>query len=76
MAIGLVVEDLDAVLAYCKDAGCEIVSDPEDTPWGDRVFSCLDPFGFEWEISVPLGDAANEDAFDATRERWFGTSEG
>ena len=71
VAIGLVVDDLDAVLGYCTDAGCEIVSEPEDTPWGDRVFSCLDPFGYEWEISFPLEDVGNEDAFDATSERWF-----
>ena len=71
VAIGLVVDDLDAVLGYCTDAGCEIVSEPEDTPWGDRVFSCLDPFGYEWGISVPLEDVASENAFDETSGRWF-----
>jgi uncharacterized glyoxalase superfamily protein PhnB len=71
VAIGLVVDDLDATLAYCTGAGCEILSEPEDTPWGDRVFSCLDPFGYEWEISVPLEEMSNENVFDATSERWF-----
>jgi uncharacterized glyoxalase superfamily protein PhnB len=71
VAIGLVVDDLDAALGYCTDAACEIVSEPEETPWGDRVFSCLDPFGYEWEISVPLEDAQNENVFEVTSERWF-----
>ena len=65
------VDDLDVALGYFTDAGCEIVSDPEDTPWGDRVFSCLDPFGYEWEISFPLEDVASENAFDETSGRWF-----
>jgi uncharacterized glyoxalase superfamily protein PhnB len=76
LAIGLVVDDLEIALNYCVDAGCEIVSEPEDTPWGDRVFSCVDPFGYEWEVSVPLEDVANENAFDATSERWFERPEG
>jgi len=54
VVIGLEVEDLDATYAYCTGSGCEITCEPMDEAWGVRLFSCLDPFGYEWEMTVPL----------------------
>lgn len=71
VALGLVVDDLDAVLRYCQASGCTITSEPMDAPWGDRVFEFVDPSGYLWEISQPWADAP-EYGFAATRETWFG----
>jgi uncharacterized glyoxalase superfamily protein PhnB len=72
VVIGLPVGDLDATYAYCVSAGCEITCEPMDEAWGERVFSCLDPFGFEWEFSVPIPGARPADGTAAVSEQWFG----
>jgi uncharacterized glyoxalase superfamily protein PhnB len=70
VAIGLGVDDLDATYEYCRSHGCEIRSEPTDEPWGDRVFECLDPFGYLLEISQPLADVPVDEALAATAEHW------
>jgi uncharacterized glyoxalase superfamily protein PhnB len=73
VVIGLGVDDLDAAYAYCADAGCEITCEPMDEAWGDRVFTCLDPFGYEWELTHPLAEMGSADATAAVRASWFGS---
>jgi uncharacterized glyoxalase superfamily protein PhnB len=70
VAIGIGVDDLDAAYEYCRSNGCEIRSEPTDEPWGDRVFECLDPFGYLLEISQPISDVPIDDALAATDEQW------
>ena len=74
VAIGLLVDDLDAALAYCTAAGCEVTSEPMDMPWGDRVFECIDPFGYMWEMYRPIDGEPPADGLAATGEAWFGSS--
>ncbi|HWM18175.1 MAG TPA: VOC family protein [Ilumatobacteraceae bacterium] len=74
VAIGLQVDDLDAMLDYCTAAGCEITSEPMDMPWGDRVFECIDPFGYVWEMYRPIDGEPPADGLAATSEAWFGSS--
>jgi catechol 2,3-dioxygenase-like lactoylglutathione lyase family enzyme len=75
VAIGLGVEDLEATLAYCQAAGCEITCEPVDEAWGDRVFECIDPFGYLWEFSHPIaGTAPPGDGLAAVRASWFGNA--
>jgi uncharacterized glyoxalase superfamily protein PhnB len=71
VAIGLGVDDLDAVYAYCREAGCAITSEPRVEAYGDRVFECVDPFGFVWEMSHPVEAVSVEDATNAARDEWF-----
>jgi uncharacterized glyoxalase superfamily protein PhnB len=70
VAIGIGVDDLDASYDYCRTNGCAIRSEPTDEPWGDRVFECLDPFGYLLEISQPVADVPVDDALTATAEHW------
>jgi uncharacterized glyoxalase superfamily protein PhnB len=69
---GIGVDDLDAAYAYCTGAGCEITCEPMDEAWGERVFGCVDPFGYELEFFAPLPDGPPEDPTAAVRESWFG----
>jgi uncharacterized glyoxalase superfamily protein PhnB len=72
VAIGLGVDDLEAAYDYCVDAGCRITCEPIDEAWGDRVFECIDPFGYVWELSRPIDGILPEDGFAAVRASWFG----
>lgn len=40
------VDDLEAVFARCRTAGCQRLDDgPVQQPWGERSFYAADPFG-------------------------------
>jgi lactoylglutathione lyase len=39
------VDDLDATVADLRDAGVDIVREPADMPWGERVAIVTDPEG-------------------------------
>ncbi|WP_201776620.1 VOC family protein [Allosalinactinospora lopnorensis] len=58
VVIGIEVDDLEATYAYCRETGCEITREPMDEAWGDRVFECVDPFGYVWEFSRPIAEKA------------------
>jgi uncharacterized glyoxalase superfamily protein PhnB len=49
--IDLTVPDVAAPYAACLDAGCKITEPPTQQFWGDYTFSCLDPFGYEWQFT-------------------------
>ena len=48
--IDLIVPDLAATYSACVAANCVITRDPIQEFWGGRSFSCLDPFGYEWQF--------------------------
>jgi uncharacterized glyoxalase superfamily protein PhnB len=72
VAIGLGVDDLDATYAWCVACSCEITSEPQVEAYGDRVFECIDPYGYLWEVSQPIPGLAVDEAVDAVRNEWFG----
>ena len=74
VVIGLEVDDLDEAYATCTERGCEITCEPMDEAWGERLFTFVDPFGYEWKLSVPLPDASG-DGTEAARESWFGAAD-
>jgi uncharacterized glyoxalase superfamily protein PhnB len=74
VAIGLGVDDLEAAYRWCREAGCEITAEPRDEPYGDRVFECIDPFGYVWEISQPISDMPTDEALASTQDSWYGDS--
>jgi uncharacterized glyoxalase superfamily protein PhnB len=49
--IDLTVADIGATYGTCRAAGCEIIEEPAEEISGDRAFSCLDPFGYEWRFT-------------------------
>lgn len=67
--IGLEVEDLRSVYDYCVAEGAEITSTITDQPWGERTFTCVDPFGWEWKFAVQIEDRGGA---EAAAKQWFG----
>jgi uncharacterized glyoxalase superfamily protein PhnB len=53
-------------------AGCEITAQPRDEPYGDRVFECIDPFGYLWEISQSISDVPPDEAVASVQNSWYG----
>ena len=50
----LQTQDLAAVYEFARGKGLQILSEPADEYYGDRVFFFIDPFGYEWKISQPI----------------------
>ena len=46
--------DVDAAAARITAAGGTLLSEPEDRPWGARMFQFKDPDGFKLGVSTPL----------------------
>jgi uncharacterized glyoxalase superfamily protein PhnB len=57
----LLVSDLQTVYQAVKEAGLEILLEPVDEFYGDRVFMFLDPDGFEWKISQTIKLVSQEE---------------
>jgi uncharacterized glyoxalase superfamily protein PhnB len=54
VTLTLLVPDLQRVYKAVKKAGLEILLEPVDEFYGDRVFMFLDPNGYEWKISQTI----------------------
>ncbi len=54
LSMTITTEDVDAVAAAIKAAGGTLEAEPEDKPWGARMFPLTDPDGFKWSISTPM----------------------
>jgi hypothetical protein len=46
--------------------------EPRDEPYGDRVFECIGPFGYLWEISQPISDMPTDEAVASAHDSWYG----
>ena len=55
------VDDVDAHFAHAQAEGAEIVSEPEDKFYGDRMYSARDPEGVLWSFATHVKDVAPED---------------
>jgi uncharacterized glyoxalase superfamily protein PhnB len=49
-------EDVDAHCKRARAAGAEIVTEPYDTPYGAREYSCRDPEGHIWCFGTYRGE--------------------
>jgi uncharacterized glyoxalase superfamily protein PhnB len=49
----LQVDNLASVHDFVCREKLEVLAEPRDEYYGDRVFFFLDPFGYEWKISQP-----------------------
>ena len=50
----LQVDDLTPIYDFVRSQSLEVLAEPQDEYYGDRVFFFLDPFGYEWKVSQPL----------------------
>jgi uncharacterized glyoxalase superfamily protein PhnB len=55
------VDGVDDHYGRAKDAGAEVISEPADTPYGDRMYSVRDLEGHRWDFCQHIRDVAPED---------------
>jgi PhnB protein len=60
VAIHVYVDDVDSHHARARGAGAEIAEPPNDTPYGDRRYSALDPQGHQWYFAQHVRDVPPE----------------
>jgi len=53
------VDDVDAHYERALSAGAEIIREPADQYWGDRVYESIDPEGHRWKFAQHLWDVDN-----------------
>ncbi len=48
--------DVDALTDRARNAGAEVLSEPEEMFWGDRMASLRDPDGYLWSFATNVGE--------------------
>ena len=61
VTLTLLVPDLHTVYTTVKEAGLEILLEPIDEFYGDRVFMFLDADGYEWKTSQTIKQVSLEE---------------
>ena len=61
VTLTLLVPDLQTAYRAVKAAGLEILLEPVEEFYGDRVFMFLDPDGYEWKISQTVQQVSLEE---------------
>jgi uncharacterized glyoxalase superfamily protein PhnB len=50
----VLVEDVDRHFERARQAGATLLSEPEDQPYGERVYRVADPEGHRWMFAQPM----------------------
>ena len=48
------VEDVDAHFEQARSGGAVVIAEPENQPYGFRVYRALDPGGHRWLFAAPI----------------------
>lgn len=70
ISLYLNVPDLASAYRACKNNGCKIVIEPMDEFWGDRSFTCVDPYGYEWQIAQTMRQLTPAEMAEAAEKAW------
>ena len=62
------VEDVDAHCARAKTAGVDITQEPQDEPWGIRMYRCEDLEGHRWLFGTQVAEVSDEEIEAAIQE--------
>lgn len=65
------VTDLNQAYQLCREEHCEITMEPMEEFWGDRIFTCLDPFGYELQIHQRVTTMSEAEILKAGQAAWL-----
>lgn len=63
--ICIALDDVDGAFERAREAGAAIVTQPRDTPYGAREFSCKDPEGHVWASGITGASPRRRSAYFA-----------
>jgi uncharacterized glyoxalase superfamily protein PhnB len=52
--VHVVVDDVDEHFRRAREAGAEILSEPQDEPYGERIYRVADIEGHRWMFAQPI----------------------
>lgn len=61
------VPNVDKLYEVCTANGLEITAEPRNEFWGDRVFSCVDAYGYEWTFATTYKQMTPEDIVNSAQ---------
>lgn len=64
--VHIYVADVDAHFEQAKSAGAEVLTMPEDKPYGDRAYDVADPEGHRWTFAQHVRDVPPQEWGAAT----------
>ena len=67
---------VDALCERARAAGAKIEREPADQPYGDRVFTCLDPEGHSWSFGQTIQAMSADEMTAATGHKVTTSLEG
>jgi uncharacterized glyoxalase superfamily protein PhnB len=62
------IDDANAHCEHAREQGATIISEPTDSPFGERQYSARDPWGHNWTFTESIADVAPHE--------WGGEGEG
>lgn len=68
--------EIDALCERARAAGAKIEREPADQPYGDRIFTCLDPEGHSWSFGQTLALMSTAEMSGATGHKISTSLEG
>jgi len=68
--ISLSVPDVEPIYRHFKASGCEITCEPMEEFWCERLFTGIDPFGYEWQFTQGAKSMSVEENVAAAKHKW------
>lgn len=68
--IGLEVPDIEPIYQHFRAMSCEITCEPMEEFWCERLFTGIDPFGYEWQFTQGSKSDSIDEQVEAARQQW------
>lgn len=68
--ISLEVPDIEPIYQHFSAMGCEITCEPMEEFWCERLFTAIDPFGYEWQFTQGSKAMSVEEQVEAAKQQW------
>lgn len=68
--IGLEVTDIEPIYQHFRAMNCEITCEPMEEFWCERLFTGIDPFGYEWQFTQGSKSSSIDEQVEAAKQQW------
>lgn len=68
--IGLEVQAIEPIYQHFLAKDCLITCEPMEEFWCERLFTGIDPFGYEWQFTQGSKSMSFEEQMEAAKQQW------